>query len=699
MIKNLIENILSPKREFTPIPFWFLNDDLTDSEIIRQLRDFKDKGVDGVVLHPRIGLPETIPYLSDKYMHYIKLAVKTAAYLEMYIVLYDEAMYPSGSAHGMVVAENPKFASQAIIMTRNRFKGKFIASCGKGRYIVQVPSKGTIRGVHFGEDDGEKNAPPSADLLSKDAVDTFIRLTYQRYYDVVGDYFGSTIIGFFTDEPSLKGRNFRKNCFPWTWDFEKEFTEKGGNLKDLEALFEGRENDSTRLYDELILQKEQDVYYESLHNFCKNHSVALMGHPHFGDDIDLEKHFDIPGQDMVLRWIAPEKDYLTPRESAQGKCSADSARVHSKRRNSNECFGACAKDNIPWYFTGADMKWYIDYLGVRGVNMFIPHAFYYSVKGKRKDERPPDVGPNNIWWPHYKTISDYIKRVSFIMTDSVNEARVCVMCENRAMHTDMVREFYENQVEFNYLPYADFREDMIKNGRLVVGNNIYDYVLCDDKNAIDIPKISNVQDLNYRDIYTAVPCRNLRVSRLIKDGVRMIFLTNEGNEVISTSASIDGETHLIAINLWTGKYHKVKTDIIDGKTHFDLTLRYRESLLLILDEKGIADIPVQKEKIYADVAFSLIDEDKEQFVKTYKGTLKITSEAEKNIFIKVHAEEMTECFVGGKLVDFSLWNDHEFDLRDYLQTGDNEIQLRVTGSAVNRFTNHRIDYGLNMDKR
>ena len=42
--------------------------------------------------------------------------------------------------------------------------------------------------------------------------------------------------------------------------------------------------------------------------------------------------------------------------------------------------------------TASDMKWYIDWLGLRGVNLFIPHAFYYSVTGERKEERPPDVG-------------------------------------------------------------------------------------------------------------------------------------------------------------------------------------------------------------------------------------------------------------------------------------------------------------------
>ena len=156
MLNSLINEILHPGKEFTPIPFWFLNDHLTDEEIIRQLKEFRSKGVWGVFLHPRIGIPESIAYLSDDFMHYIRTAVETAAELGMYIVLYDEAMYPSGSAHGLVVKENPKYAAQAIIMTENGDEGKRIADCRNGKHIVQVNSEGTIRGIHFGEDDGEE---------------------------------------------------------------------------------------------------------------------------------------------------------------------------------------------------------------------------------------------------------------------------------------------------------------------------------------------------------------------------------------------------------------------------------------------------------------------------------------------------------------------------------------------------------------
>ena len=62
---KLLDQLAHPAREFTPIPFWFLNGDLTDEKIRRQLTDFADHGVYGVVLHPRMGLAKRIGYLSS----------------------------------------------------------------------------------------------------------------------------------------------------------------------------------------------------------------------------------------------------------------------------------------------------------------------------------------------------------------------------------------------------------------------------------------------------------------------------------------------------------------------------------------------------------------------------------------------------------------------------------------------------------
>lgn len=686
-ITELIEKIRNPGREFTPIPFWFLNDAFTDEEIVRQLEDFNDKGVHGVILHPRIGIPAELEYLSDEYMHYMGTAIKTAARLDMKVVLYDEAMYPSGSAHGKVVQENPDFAAQGIFLCNDANEGRLITTTKSGKYIMQLPTGGTIRGVHWGEDDWEENAPKAADLLSIESVSTFIRLTHERYYALFGEYFGNTIIGFFTDEPDVRGRCAKPGCFAWTRGFEDVIVANGGELPELEGLFTGESNKTVELYKKLIFERECDVYYKSLADWCVSHNIDLMGHPHKGDDIECESYFGIPGQDLVFRHVAPETGGLTGQESAQGKCSSDAARIFGRRRNSNECYGACYRDNITWYLTCDDLKWFTDWLGVRGVNMFIPHAFYYSVRGRRKDERPPDVGPNNIWWKYFDTVSTYIKRISYIMTDSHNTAKVCVMCENRNMPTDEIAWMYQNQIEFNYLPYNFVPENAYRDGKLYVGDNTYEYVCNDWKNSFpDMKRADCIDDITLREIYTADKCEGLRVSCIVKDGIKMWFLVNEGEADISTDAYVAGEGCVIKMDLWSGEVKCAATRNVDNKVHFKLALNRRESVLIML---GQEDYPTEREKKYAEISFKLISEDK--LVKTYSGEY---SGIQDDLYICVSAEEMVECFVNGSFCGFSLWNRHEFCISPHLTDGINTVELKVTGSAANKFTDSTIEYGL-----
>src|SRR5512137_1154086 len=64
-----------PPREFSVMPFWFWNDDLKDEEIVRQIADFEAHGVYGFVIHPRIGLPREIGWLSPRMIHATHVAV------------------------------------------------------------------------------------------------------------------------------------------------------------------------------------------------------------------------------------------------------------------------------------------------------------------------------------------------------------------------------------------------------------------------------------------------------------------------------------------------------------------------------------------------------------------------------------------------------------------------------------------------
>lgn len=91
MIEQLCREILHPDKEFSPVPFWFFNDMPDEDKIRKQLTDYVDKGVNTIVLHPRIGVPVEIGYLSKEYIKAVRFIVKTADELVGDVVIYHKA--------------------------------------------------------------------------------------------------------------------------------------------------------------------------------------------------------------------------------------------------------------------------------------------------------------------------------------------------------------------------------------------------------------------------------------------------------------------------------------------------------------------------------------------------------------------------------------------------------------------------------
>ena len=209
--------------------------------------------------------------------------------------------------------------------------------------LVEEATGGTIRGIHFGEDDHEAEAPLYADILNPAAVQEFINQVYATYYGRFKQHFGRTIRAIFTDEPKPLGRNSPPVYQPWSKDFLSYLEAHGFAEKNLPLLWYdgGAETAAVRQeFARLVNQRLAEAYYQPLAAWCAAHQVALAGHPAEADQIGLLDYFQLPGQDVVLNRIAPgEAAALAGRESTQAKCAADAARHRGKRRNANECFG------------------------------------------------------------------------------------------------------------------------------------------------------------------------------------------------------------------------------------------------------------------------------------------------------------------------------------------------------------------------
>lgn len=474
---------LRPPHAFSVMPFWFWNDALDEREIIRQIADMAAHGVYGFVIHPRVGLPRDLGWMSERLLHFYDVALAEARRRNMRVVLYDEGMYPSGAASGQVVAANPAFRCRCLaaldlsagtepvlsgdanlVAVVRRANGRRIA-------VIDRPADSVIRGLHYVDGDAAGTAvedePPAADILNPAAVAEFIHLVYDRFAARFGRYFvrsggrrSATIAAIFTDEPAPLGRCREAGVMPGTRGILPEVNRILGYdfTPHLPALWFDDEPDAARFradYDLAIGKRLEETFYAQLYAWCEAHGVALTGHPAQGCDIGPLRFFHIPGQDLVWRWVLPDHpSALEGREATQAKCSS-SAMLHTgRRRNANECCGAYGHE-----LTWDEMTWLAHWCFIRGVNWLFPHAFYYSVAGPRWDERPPDVGPHAAWWGRYREYADACRRLSWLNTGGRHICHLAILGRSNDLPWRPAKVCLEHQRDFNYLEERHLWED------------------------------------------------------------------------------------------------------------------------------------------------------------------------------------------------------------------------------------------------
>jgi hypothetical protein len=438
--QKVSKQFIDPPREFSVMPFWFWNDTLKAGEIVRQIQDFDDHGVYGFVIHPRMGLPPDMKFLSPEMLSLMKVAIEEAERRDMKVILYDEGSYPSGSCEGQVVARNPAHAARGLakidlkpgeeLQLEKEWNLITISELSGGQRfaVVECPSEGHIRGLHWTDEETEKeDLPPAGDILNPEAVTSFIELVYDRFAANFSKHFGKTVIAIFTDEPNPLGRGNKKGMVPGNakllpqinkilgYDFMPHFADLWyENSPDWEK--------HRADYHRAIAICMEENYYGRLSKWCESHGIALTGHPAGSMDLGAQKYFQIPGQDLVWRYVEPGEKALNGEHSTMAK-NASSAMVHlNRRRNSNELYGAYGHN-----LTYDEMVWLANWCFVRGQNLLYPHAFYYSVRGARFNERPPDVGPNAKWWDVYKPFADACRRLSWLNSDSRQVCKIAIL--------------------------------------------------------------------------------------------------------------------------------------------------------------------------------------------------------------------------------------------------------------------------------
>jgi hypothetical protein len=158
------------------------------------------------------------------------------------------------------------------------------------------------------------------DYLDDDAMNMFLKLSYQRFYDRFQQYFGNFIKMSFYDEPSMHWLDGRM----WTASFNGKFQEKYGYspMKDYPAMWYdiGPETAAAR---NALFGFRAHLFAENfvgkITQWCHNHHIQSSGHldqeeipnpvPINGDLMKAFEYQDIPGHDDIFYLGRANKGY------------------------------------------------------------------------------------------------------------------------------------------------------------------------------------------------------------------------------------------------------------------------------------------------------------------------------------------------------------------------------------------------------
>jgi hypothetical protein len=467
-------------------------------------------------------------------------------------MLYDEGMYPSGSSSGQVVAHDPTLAARCLAKLEEsdavpagagvvaRVKG----ADGKPITIIDRRADSFIRGLHYQSEDGTiEDEPPAGDILNPRTAQLVLRLVHERFFEWFASHFGQTIIGIFTDEPSPLGRPREKSIWPGTTGILEQVNRLLGYdfTPHLAALWEQTpESEKYRAdYDWAIHRRLEETWYRPLSEWCTAHGVALCGHPDRGDEIGVQRFFTIPGQDLVWRWVLPDHpSALEGEQSTQAKATS-SAMIHLGRRfNSNEFCGAYGHET-----TFEEFAWLANWCFVRGVNLLIPHAFYYSVRGPRRDERPPQVGGVGCsWWDRFGPFADHCRSLSWLNTD-------CGQRDFNYLETALLEKVAEVDNDGIHIAGISYRL-LIVDGTISQGHVIRSKlallesagrVIHFDAFQSEDSLISAIDAACPADVRLASPAPSLRVRHVIKEGLHYYFFFNECSTRVATTVTVSAQ--------------------------------------------------------------------------------------------------------------------------------------------------------------
>jgi len=441
---DLRGDFVDPPAQYHTRPLWFWNGPLSTAETTEMMERSRESGYAGFGILPAKGM--TPEFMTAEFLDRYQEAVDKAAELGMKMCLYDEYWFPSGAAGGHLAEEYPEALSKRLDMLAVDVEGPatFRRVLPPGEFMGAVAMHdATLRRINLADhvESGELNwnvpegpwkvmlftcVPDGArglvDYLDPEAVEKFIRLTYEKYYEEFPDHFGTTIDSVFFDEPTF---HWVEGGRAWTGAFNREFIERRGYdpVPCYPALWFdiGPETAAAR---NALFGFRAELYAEgfmkTIQDWCREHRVKLTGHQDqeeivnpvglCGDLIKSFQHQDIPGIDQIFQYGRASKAY---------KVVSSAAYNYDRRLVMTECYGGIKDMPLENLYKEAMDQF------AKGINFMVPHAVWYSSSNVIF---PPELSYKSpVYGPALPAYNEYVARLQRMLQQGRHVADVAML--------------------------------------------------------------------------------------------------------------------------------------------------------------------------------------------------------------------------------------------------------------------------------
>ena len=458
----------NPTAEYRGIPFWSWNCKVTKELIDSQLDCFKEMGFGGVDVHPRVGLDNE--YLGEEFMELIRYTADKCREKGLICWLYDDDRYPSGAADG-IVTKNVRYRDRGLLLTTKKsdiylnsrtefeaaidngdrpkgyflcayaldFKDGILKSYKRLNSIAEADESGSFVRYAYVKLANEGDAfegQTYVDTLNPGAIDEFIRVTHDKYYDTVGDDFGKTVQAIFTDEPRIgketqidsaeSEQNFE---IPYSEYFDEFLKNKYGMdmLDVVPELVWDTEDDSfmkkRHIYRDALAECFTQNYMDKICDWCTEHNILMTGHvlsempliaqsATVGECMRSYRNMDIPGVDV----LCDDRNFTVIKQASSV------SKQLGRQGTMSELYGV-----TNWDCTFKTYKLQGDWQAALGITIRVPHLSFMSMAGEGKRDWPASIFYQSPWYKEFAYIEDYFARVNYFLSMGKPVTRVAVV--------------------------------------------------------------------------------------------------------------------------------------------------------------------------------------------------------------------------------------------------------------------------------